>query len=104
MKEMRNIADRGGKHHDPTHGPPGTWVYGLEGVGRTVGGEQEMPEAPTPEDFSRAGATPVCAALEPPQTRFVPIVTSGVAPALEELPSVMHSSSGENLEALIETQ
>lgn len=44
MKEMRNIADRGGKHHDPTHGPPGTWVYGLEGVGTTVGGEQEMPK------------------------------------------------------------
>ena len=45
MKEMRNIADRGGKHHDPMHGPPGTWVYGLEGVGRTVGGGEEMPEA-----------------------------------------------------------
>jgi hypothetical protein len=99
MKEMRNIADRGGKHHDPMHGPPGTWVYGLEGVGTTVGGEQEMPEARTPEDFSRAGATPVCAALGPPQTRFVPPVTSGVAPALGELPSVMRSSRDENLES-----
>ena len=29
------------------------------------------------QNNSRAGATPVCAALEPPQTRFVPIVTSG---------------------------
>ena len=84
MKEMRNIADRGGKHHDPMHGPPGTRVYGLEGVGTTVGAEQEMPEARTPEDFSRAGATPVCAAFQPPQIRFVPIVTSGVAPALEK--------------------
>jgi hypothetical protein len=82
MKEMRNIADRGGKHHDPMHGPPGTWVYGLEGVGTTVGGEQEMPEARTPEDFSRAGATPVCAALEPPQTRSVPTVTPGSLPPL----------------------
>ena len=58
MKEMRNIADRGGKHHDPMHGPFGTWVYGLEGVGTTVGGEQEMPEARTPEDFSRPGGDP----------------------------------------------
>jgi len=57
-----------------------------------------------PEKSFRAGATPVCAAVEPPQTRFVPIVTSGVAPALEELPLVMHSSSDETLEALIETQ
>ncbi len=48
-----------------------------------------MPEARTPEDFSRAGATPVCADPEPPQTRFVPIVSSGVAPALEELRLVM---------------
>jgi hypothetical protein len=39
--------------------------------------------------FSRAGATPVCGALRPPQTRFVPIVTSGIAPALEEMPLVM---------------
>ena len=45
----------------------------------------------------RAGATPVCTALEPPQTCFVPTVTPGVALALEELPSVMHSSSDENL-------
>ena len=89
MKEMRNIADRGGKHHDPMHGPPGTWVYGLEGVGTTVGGEQEMPEGRTPEAFSRAGATPVCAAFQPPQIRFVPIVTAEVAPALEELPFVI---------------
>jgi hypothetical protein len=51
------------------------------------------------QNNSRAGATPVCAALEPPQTRFVPTVTLGVAPALEELPSVMRSSSDENLES-----
>ena len=24
MKEVRNIADRGGKHYDPVNGPPGT--------------------------------------------------------------------------------
>jgi len=48
--------------------------------------------------ISRAGATPVCAAIEPPQTHFVPIVTSGVAPALGELPSVVRSSCNENLE------
>ena len=35
--------------------------------------------------MKRAGATPVCVARWPPQTRFVPIVTSGVAPALEEV-------------------
>ena len=89
MKEMRNIADRGGKHHGPVHGPPGTWVYRLEGVGRTVRRGEEMPEARPPGKCSRAGATPVCGASEPPQTRFVPIVASGVAPALEELRLVM---------------
>ena len=50
-----------------------------------------MPEAQTPKEISRAGATPVCAALEPPQNRSVPTVTPGVAPALEELPSEMRS-------------
>jgi hypothetical protein len=44
-----------------------------------------MSEAQTPKRFPRAGATPVCAALQPPQARFAPIVTSGVAPALEEV-------------------
>ncbi len=53
----------------------------------------------TLQNNSRAGAAPVCAALEPPQTRFVPTVTQGVAPALEELPSLMRSSSDENLES-----
>jgi len=104
MKQMWNIADHGGKHHDPVNGPPTTWVHRLEEVGRTVRGDELRREARTPKKVSRAGATPVCAALEPPQTRFVPIVTSWVAPALEELPSVMHSSSDENLEAPIETQ
>ncbi len=104
MKQMWNIADRGGKHHGPVNGPPGAWVHRREEVGRTVRAEELMRETQTPKKLSRAGATPVCAAFEPPQTRFVPIVTSGVAPALEELPLVMHSSSDENLEALIETQ
>ena len=58
-----------------------------------------MPEAQTLKAISRAGATPVCAALEPPQTCSVRTVTPGVAPALEDLPSVMHSSSDENLES-----
>jgi hypothetical protein len=44
-----------------------------------------MPEAQTPKNIPRAGATPECAALQPPQTRFVPVVTSGVAPALEKV-------------------
>jgi hypothetical protein len=30
MKEMRNIADRGGKHHDPGNGPRGAWAHRLE--------------------------------------------------------------------------
>ena len=55
-----------------------------------------MREAQTPTKISRAGATPVCAALEPPQTRFVPTVTSGVAPALGELPLGMHPCGDEN--------
>jgi len=63
-----------------------------------VGGEEEMPEARTPTKFSRAGATPVCAGPQPPQTRFVPTVTSGVAPALGELLLVMQFGSNENLE------
>ena len=104
MKQLWNIADHGGKYHDPVNGPPTTWVHRLEEVGRTVRRERTHTGSTDAQKISRAGATPVCAALEPPQTRFVPIVTSGVAPALEELPSVMHSSSGENLEALIETQ
>jgi len=47
MKQMWNIADRGGKHHDPLNGPPGAWVHPLEEVGRTVGGEDLMHEAHT---------------------------------------------------------
>jgi len=54
-----------------------------------------MREAGTPIKNSRAGATPVCAALEPQQTGFVPIVTSEVAPALQELPLVMRSCGDE---------
>ena len=104
MKQMWDIADHGGKHDDPVSGPPTIRVHCPEEAGRTVRGDEFIREARTPKKISRAGATPVCAAVEPPQTRFVPIVTSGVAPALEELPSVMHSSSDENLEALIETQ
>ena len=104
MKRMWDIADHGGKHDDLVSGPPTIRVHSLEEAGRTVRGNELIPEARTPKKISRAGATPVCAAVEPPQTRFVPIVTSGVAPALEELPFVMHSSSDENLEALIETQ
>jgi hypothetical protein len=51
----------------------------------------------SPRVMKRAGATPVCAVLQPPQTRFVPTVTSGVAPALAELPLVMRSRDEENL-------
>ena len=85
MKQVWNIADRGGKQHDPVNGPPGAWVHRLEEGDGTVRGEKPVREGQTPKKFPRAGATPVCAALEPPQTRFVPIVTSGVAPALQEL-------------------
>ena len=98
MKQMRDIADHGGKHDDPVSGPPTIRVHCLEEAGRTVRGDELIREARTPEKISRAGATPVCAAVEPPQTRCVPIVTPGVAPALEQLPSVMRSSRDENLE------
>ena len=99
MNQMWNVADHGGKHHDPVSGPPTNWVHRLEEVGTTVRGNALMREAQTPKQNSSAGATPVCAALGPPQTRFVPTVTPWVAPALEELPSVMRSSSDENLES-----
>ncbi len=99
MKQMWNIADHGGKHDDPVNGPPTIRVHRLEEVGRTVRGDELIREAQTPKKISRAGATPVCAAVEPPQTRFVPIVTSGVAPALEELPLVMRPCGDENLES-----
>ena len=90
MKQLWNIADHGGKHHDPVNGPPSIRVHCLEEVGKTVRGDELIREARTPKKVSRAGATPVCAAFEPPQTRFVPIVTSGVAPALGELSLEMH--------------
>jgi hypothetical protein len=96
MSQMWDIADHGGKYHDPVNGPPTTWVHRLEGVGRTARGDELTREARAPKKISRAGATPVCAALEPPQTRFVPIVTSGVAPALGELPLVMHPCGDEH--------
>jgi len=54
-----NIADRGGKQHDPVNGPPTAWVQRLEEVGGTVRGEKRVPEAQTPKNVSRAGATPV---------------------------------------------
>ena len=81
--------DRGGRRHDPVNGPPTAWVQRLEEVGGRVRGEKRVREAQAPIKISRAGATPAWAALQPPQTRFVPIVTSGVTPALEELPLVM---------------
>lgn len=89
MKETRSIADRGGKHHGPAHGPPGTRVYRLEGVGRTVRRGEEMPEARAARKMFKGGSDPGLCAPAPPQTRFVPIVSSGVAPALEELRLVM---------------
>jgi hypothetical protein len=85
MKQMWDIADRGGKHDDPVSGPSTIQIRCLEEAGRTVRRDELIREARTPQKISRAGATPVCAAFEPPQTRFVPIVTSGVAPALGEL-------------------
>ena len=30
MKQMWNIADHGGKHHDPVNGPPTIRVHRLE--------------------------------------------------------------------------
>ena len=96
MKQVWNIADRGGCSHDPVNGPLTAWVQRVEEVGGTVRAEKRVREAQTPKPNSRAGATPVCAALEPPQTCSVPTVTPGVAPALKEMPSVMHSSSDEN--------
>ena len=96
MKPMWDIADHGGKHDDPVSGPPTIRIHCLEEPGRTVRGDELIREAQTPEKISRAGATPVCAAFEPPQTRFVPIVTSGVAPALVELPLEMHPCGDAN--------
>ena len=90
MKPLWNIADHGGKYHDPVNGPPTTWVHRLEEVGSTVRRERTRTGSTDAKKISRAGATPVCAAFEPPQTRFVPIVTSGVAPALGELSLEMH--------------
>ena len=89
MKQVWNIADRGRRSHDPVNGPPKACVQRLEEVVGTVRGEKRVREAETAKKIPRAGATPACAAVQPPQTRFVPIVTSGVAPALEELPSVI---------------
>lgn len=100
MKLIWNVADHGGELHDPLNGPPTNWVHRVEEVGRTVRRERTHTGSTDAQKISRAGATPGCAALEPPQTRFVPTVTPGVAPALEELPSVMRSSSDENLESL----
>jgi hypothetical protein len=96
MKQIWNIADHSGKHHDPVNGPPTNWVNRVEEVGRTVRGEQTHTGSTDATKISRAGATPVCAAFEPPQIRFVPIVTSGVAPALGELPLEMHPCSDAN--------
>ena len=56
-------------------------------------------ETRTAKQF-KGGSDPGLCGPEPPQTRFVPTVTSGVTPALEELPSVMHPSSDENLESV----
>ena len=85
MKQVGDIADPGGRSHDPVNGPPTAWVQRVEEVGGTERGEKHVREAQTPRNNSRAGATPVCAARWPPRARFVPIVTSGVAPALEEV-------------------
>ena len=82
MKAMGNTADHGGKQHDPLNGPPGNWVHRLEEVGRTVRAERTRTGSIDAKKNSRAGATPVCAALEPPQTRFVPAVTPGSLPPL----------------------
>ena len=36
MNQVRDIADHGGKQHDPLNGPLTAWVHRLEGVGRAV--------------------------------------------------------------------
>ena len=51
MKEMWNIADRGGKHHDPVNGPPTIRVYRREEAARRVRGEESYAEARTQENF-----------------------------------------------------
>ncbi len=55
MKPMWDIADHGGKHHDPVNGPPTDRVRCLEEVGRTLRGDELIQEAQTPEKISRAG-------------------------------------------------
>jgi hypothetical protein len=80
-----NIADRGGRSHDPVNGPRGALAHRLEEVGRTWEERNACVKHRRKNKISRAGATPVCVARWPPQARFVPIVTSGVAPALEEV-------------------
>ena len=95
LKRTDHLRRRQNPHKDP----------GLNGLvagfarNDTTGLLKSDASGNTLQNNSRAGATPVCAALEPPQTRFVPTVTLGVAPALEELPSVMRSSSDKNLES-----
>ena len=54
MKRIWNIADHGGKHHDPVNGPPTIRVHRLEEVGRTVRGDELIGEARTPKNISRA--------------------------------------------------
>ena len=51
MKQMWNIADHGGKHHDPLNGPLTAWVHRLEGVRRAVRGDELIGEAQTPKKF-----------------------------------------------------
>ncbi len=61
MKQVWNIADRGGRRHDPVNGPPTAWVQRLEEVGGTVRGEKRVREAQTPKKNFKGGSDPgVC--------------------------------------------
>jgi len=58
MKQMWNIADHGGKHHDPVNGPPTTWVHRVEEVGRTVRREQTHTGSADAKDTFKGGSDP----------------------------------------------
>ena len=58
MKRMWDIADHGGKHDDPVSGPPTIRVHSLEEAGRTVRGNELIPEARTPKKNLKGGSDP----------------------------------------------
>jgi len=58
MKPMRDIADTGGKNHDPLSGPAAIRIRCLEEAGRAVRGNELIREGQTPEKNFKGGSDP----------------------------------------------